>query len=300
MDPDNRPKDFPKTIPRFFNANRMTTPNFVVSRYPKRIRESMFEDLDEFYYYPEISLDFPDLEYSAMRRISPAYTQPVVKAEFDLIMAAGGEFVYSLRNVLIQEFASPATFNKFVLFLKLPDLSTWSEKRLTDYRELLQKRQAEIEENTPSYLSEGVSVYNQDPEHDNVNSAGRDRMDLMYDVIDNLCDSPWSPMAIEGARKYLDEETRLITGRPAKIGEAGDFLKRAFRELKATERFAKLDELERNMLEKFLSRDYDSTQNLLYQRTLDWHRRSLLLLIKNNVYLNGKGKEVDWSLFNQH
>jgi len=292
MEPDK----LPKIIPKFFNVHKITTPNFVVNRYPKMDREIMLADLCHVDFFPGFTLNIAALEYSAMRRISPAYAQPVVRIEFDMIMDEKGEFKYSVRNAMKQEYVAPVSSHKFTLFFKIPDLSTWPKEKVEEYRAQLLERQAKIAENQ-SYTAGEAPFSEPERKQNNLFPIDEDREDLMYEVIDALCDAPWCPRVNQKARDFLKEEGRLFTGTPSKMGEAGDFVKRAFVELKATDRFERLEDLERRMIDEFIGTDYEATQKLLYDRTVKWHRNNMLLLIKNNVYLNGKGEEVDWSEF---
>ncbi|MBW3017821.1 hypothetical protein KY325_01540 [Candidatus Woesearchaeota archaeon] len=284
-----------REIPMIYNAHKMLTLDYVVARYPRLHKQRLLKDLLSLKFYPYLSVSIPDLEYSVYRRNNPSPVQSAVKIEFDLSIDNHGKFEYSVRNATLQDYAAPLVVTEFGLFFQIPDVSTWTLEQREEFKQKILERQARAQENMHQ---SGDCLLFIDPDNEDCDlfPGNEERDELMYDVIENLCDAPWSEASIIKARKFLDDEARLITGLPEKMGKAGDLMKRALTELMETPRFRMIDdEAEQRMITDFVKRSYEENQRLLYDRTFQWNRNNIFLVIKNNVYLNGTGEEVDWS-----
>jgi hypothetical protein len=285
-----------REIPMFYNAHKMLTLDYVVSRYPRLHKEKILKDLLSLKFYPYLSVSIPDLEYCAYRRNSPSTVQSAVRIEFDLSIDKNGKFEYILRDATLQNYVAPLSVNEFCLFFQIPDISTWNLEQREKFAQQILERQSNSAENISPLCVENSFFADPDIENCDLFPGNEARDELMYDAIERLCEAPWSEESISRASKFLDDEARLITGTPIKMGKAGDLMKRALTELIDTPRFRLInDDAEQRMITDFVKRSYEENQRLLFDRTFQWNRKNIFLVVKNNVYLNGAGEEVDWS-----
>jgi hypothetical protein len=291
MEPENSPIETPKGIPIFYNIHKIATPNFTVTKFPKLDKEALLGDLMYARPFSSFELNLPALEYIVMRRDSVCPDGGTsVRLEFDQSIDKGGNFCYTLRNVTIQNGYVSNPMHQFVMYYQIPDVSLWSRENIEEFREKLTRQQEEKQKIADTPIR-------QELRYKEISEFEEQREELFDEVMMGLCESPWSPQTIETTKKFLEEEVALMTGHACKMGAAGDVVRRAFTELRALNRFRDLDDMEQGMIIELSKKSYAELQNFFYDITYEWNKRNLLSVIKLNVYMEGRGEEVDWSQF---
>jgi len=265
------------------------TPNFLVSRTSRERMEKIFNATVWKDKPALLGPAFPDIEYTVYSDKKMPYRKKAAGIEFDVSCDDTGELIYKIRRI--------NTGNSVItIHSDDTDLANWSEKRRENLKQKVEEKQSKITEQV-SRLDAYLSAYRpQDSESPYSNRCKQlDELDEEFQIlVEQLCESPWSPFILEQVRKYADRYAEYHTGSKDQTDNAVETLRNAFQEYKQTKEFKQLDPTEQKAIIQFTEADPNKIKEEAYTKTFSHNRKQAVLTIKNNTYLNGIGNQINW------
>lgn len=266
------------------------TPNFLVSRMSRERMKKIFNATVWKDAPALLGPAFPDVEYRVYADKKIPYRKREVSIEFDMSCDDTCELIYKIRRI-----------NTGSSFLTIhsddTDLANWSEKRREELKQKIEEKQAKATEQM-SRLDSYLNVHHpQDSESKYANRRKQlDELDEEFQIlIEQLCEAPWSPFMLDHVRKYADRRAAYHTGSREQTDKAVETLRNALQEYRQTKEFKQLDLAEQKAIIQFTETDITKIKEELYNKTFAHNRKQAILEIKNNIYLNGIGDQVNWS-----
>lgn len=266
------------------------TDNFLVSRILRERMEKIFNATVWKDKPALLGSAFPDVEYKVYADKKMPYREREVSIEFDMSCDDNCELIYKIRRI-------NAGNSVLTVHSDDTDLANWSEKRRDALKQKVEEKQAKAIEQM-SRLDSYLNAYHpQDSESKYVNRCKQlDDLDEEFQIlVEQLCEAPWSPFMLDHIRQYADRRAAYHTGSREQTDNTVDTLRKALQEYRQTKEFKQLDPTEQKAIIQFTETDLTKIKEESYSKTFAHNRKQAILEIKNNVYLNGIGDQVNWS-----
>ncbi|MBD3304521.1 hypothetical protein GF343_05215 [Candidatus Woesearchaeota archaeon] len=268
----------------------LETPNFLVSRMPHERLQKIFNATVWKDQPALLGPAFPDVEYKVYSDKKMPYRQREVGIEFDISCDDNCELIYKIRRI--------NTGNSVLtVHSDDTDLANWSEKRRENLKQKVEEKQSKAMEQI-GRLDTYLNAYHpQNSESNYVNRDNQlDELDEEFQIlIEQLCEAPWSPFMLDRVRQYANKRAEYHTGTREQTDKTVDTLRKAFSEYMQTKEFKQVDPVEQKTIIQFIETDIDKIKEEAYNITFACNRKQAILEIKNNIYLNGIGDQVNWS-----
>lgn len=269
--------------------NTVETSTFLVSRMTRERMQKIFNATVWKDQPALLGPVFPDVEYKVYSDKKMPYRQREVGVEFDISCDDNCELIYKIRR--INTGCSAKTIHS-----DNTDLANWSENRRENLKQKVEEKQSKAMEKI-GRLDTYLNAYH--PQNLESNYVNRDKkldeLDEEFQIlVEQLCESPWSPFILDQVRKYADKRAEYYTGTREQTDNAVDTLRKALSEYTQTKEFNQLDPAEQKAIIQFTEEDVESIKEKAYKTTFAHNRKQAILEIKNNAYLNGIGDQVNW------